>query len=352
MELGRLSQGEKIAGISAILLFAFMFLDWYSFRLIQEGNLLSYLNLFVDNGNAWTALGIIPFVLEGTIAITLVAVLLALMGSSWEAKIPAGASVAVLGGVSFLLILYRIIDPPLYEEARGYRFEEARGYRFDSTALLGIYLALAAAGGIALGGVLAYVEGGRVPREWGTAATRISRVRAAWHLAFVKLRFGEKIAAFSAILLLPFMFLDWFGVEFSEAGISVPGKNAWEALDYIPIVLVVAIFAALGVAALRLTGARWVPEARANATVGVLGALSALLILSRIVYLPPLYNFFRDNLTGVTSEGTVLLPIFFALAAAAGIALGGGLAMREELHRPRRPRREPTSGTMPETDAT
>ena len=144
MELGRLSHGEKIAGISAILLFAFMFLDWYSFRFIQEGNLLSYLNLFIDNGNAWTALEIIPFVLEGTIAITLVVVLLALLGSSWEAKVPAGVAVAVLGAVSFLLILYRIVDPPIYEEARG--------FRYDATPLVGIYLALAATAGIALGG--------------------------------------------------------------------------------------------------------------------------------------------------------------------------------------------------------
>jgi hypothetical protein len=150
MDRDRLRFGEKIAGISAILLFAFMFLDWYSFRFIQESNLLSYLNLFIDNGNAWRALGVIPFVLEGTIAIALVVVLLALLGSRWEAKIPAGLAVAVLGAVSFLLILYRIIDPPLYEEARG--------YRFDSTALLGIYLALAAAGGIALGGCWAMRE--------------------------------------------------------------------------------------------------------------------------------------------------------------------------------------------------
>jgi len=89
---------------------------------------------------------------------------------------------------------------------------------------------------------------------------RISRCSGSWQVAFVKLRFGEKIAAFSAILLLPFMFLDWFGVEFSEPGISVPGKNAWEAVDYIPIVLLVAIVAALGVAALRLTNPTGCPR--------------------------------------------------------------------------------------------
>ncbi len=29
MDLNRLTQGEKIAGVSAILLFIFMFFDWY-----------------------------------------------------------------------------------------------------------------------------------------------------------------------------------------------------------------------------------------------------------------------------------------------------------------------------------
>jgi hypothetical protein len=124
-----------------------MFLDWYSFRHVEEGNLLSYLNVFIDNGNAWTALGVVPFVLEATVAITLVVAALSLLGSRWEARIPAGVAVAVLGAASFLLILYRIIDPPLYEDARG--------FRFDSMPLLGIYLALAAAAGIALGGYVA-----------------------------------------------------------------------------------------------------------------------------------------------------------------------------------------------------
>jgi hypothetical protein len=102
-----------------------------------------------------------------------------------------------------------------------------------------------------------------------------------------RLNYGEETAGISAILLFAFMFLDWFGVEFSEAGISVPGKNAWEALDYTPIVLVVAIFAALGVVALRLTRAKWVPAARANAVVAILGVISSLLILLRTIAPPP-----------------------------------------------------------------
>jgi hypothetical protein len=64
------------------------------------------------------------------------------LDSRWEAKIPAGVIVAVFGAVSFLLMLYRIIDPPIYVEGRS--FYKPRGFHFEATPLVGIYLALAA----------------------------------------------------------------------------------------------------------------------------------------------------------------------------------------------------------------
>ena len=72
-----------------------------------------------------------------------------------------------------------------------------------------------------------------------------------------KLSPGEKIAGGSAILLFIFMFFDWFGVEVSGVGGfsgSVPGGggNAWDALDFIPIVLLITIVAALVMVGLRL----------------------------------------------------------------------------------------------------
>jgi hypothetical protein len=57
---------------------------------------------------------------------------------------------------------------------------------------------------------------------------------------------GEKIAGISAILLFVFMFFDWFGVKLSNTSNLLfaiqsiePGESAWEALEYIPIVLVI-----------------------------------------------------------------------------------------------------------------
>ena len=128
------------------------------------------------------------------------------------------------------------------------------------------------------------------------------------------------------------MFFHWFDVKLSNTSNLLfdirgggPGKSAWEALDYIPIVLLITIIATLAVAALRLTNAVHKRPIPVNAVVAVLGIVSALLIFFRIVA-PPIYYIEAT----ITSEGTVQLPIFLALLAAVGIAFGGCLAMREE----------------------
>ena len=141
---------------------------------------------------------------------------------------------------------------------------------------------------------------------------------------------GEKIASVSAILLFVFMFFEWFGVEVSGVGgfsgtISGEGGNAWEALDFIPIVLVATILAALGVAALRLSDAAYEPPVSANTVVAVLGVISVLLILFRIVD-PPTFA----SVGGVSVDATRSIGIFLGLIAAGGIAYGGYSAMREE----------------------
>jgi hypothetical protein len=143
---------------------------------------------------------------------------------------------------------------------------------------------------------------------------------------------GERIAAVSAILLFVLMFFHWFGVKavntsnllFAIQAVG-PGKSAWEALDYIPIVLLIAVIAALLVAAMRLTNAAKRPLVPLNAIVTALGVVSVLPILYRIVDPPVFYTE-----PTITVEGAAQLPIFLALFAAAGIACGGCLAMRDE----------------------
>ncbi len=145
-----------------------------------------------------------------------------------------------------------------------------------------------------------------------------------------RLNLGEKIAGVSAILLFIFMFFEWFGVEVSGVGgfsgtISGEGGNAWDTLDFIPIVLVIAIVAALVLAGIRLADSPLEPSVPLSAIVAVLGGLATLLVLYRIVF-PPSFGSFG----GVSVDATLSVGIFLGLLASAGIAYGGYSAMRED----------------------
>ena len=145
-----------------------------------------------------------------------------------------------------------------------------------------------------------------------------------------KLNSGEKIAGASAVLLFIFMFFDWFGVEVSGSGGfsgTVPGAggSAWDALDFIPIMLVVTIVLALVNVALRLSDSDYEPPVSMNVAVTVLGGLSTLLVLFRIVA-PPGFGDFG----GVSVDATLEFGIFLGLITAAGIAYGGYRGMQEE----------------------
>lgn len=139
---------------------------------------------------------------------------------------------------------------------------------------------------------------------------------------------GERLSVVSSILLCVLMFFDWFGTQ-GSGGLQLfsVGRNAWQALDYLPIVLVIAIMASLGVVVLRLSDTS-VEPVTAELVVAILGAASAAMILFRIIQ-PPDFGTVNGPLGGATIEGVVRLPIFLALAAALGIALGGCLAVAE-----------------------
>ncbi len=146
-----------------------------------------------------------------------------------------------------------------------------------------------------------------------------------------RLNSGERISSISGILLFAFMFFHWFGVKAVNTSNLLfavqaggPGKSAWEALDYIPIFLLITIIVTLVVAAVHLANAAR-HYISVNALVAIMGLVSMLLILFRIVDPPVFY----EEPT-VTIEGAPQLPIFLALAAAAGVVFGACWAMREE----------------------
>jgi len=148
--------------------------------------------------------------------------------------------------------------------------------------------------------------------------------------ALDRLSTGEKIAGLSAVLLFVFMFFDWFAAKVSgvpgfSGGVEENERNAWQALDFIPIILVATIIAVLVLAAIRLSDANFDPVVPMSVIVAVMGGISVLLIIYRVID-PPNYTV----LAGVETEITRKIGLFLGLIAAGGIAYGGYKAMEEE----------------------
>src|SRR6476646_1569744 len=142
-----------------------------------------------------------------------------------------------------------------------------------------------------------------------------------------RLSTGEKIAGGSAVLLFIFMFFDWFKVDVSSGNglfsISV-GGSAWEAFSYTDLFLMLTIIVAVAVAVIRLSDALVEPPVSLNAVAAVLGAVSVLLIVYRIIDPPG----DTGGVPGVDINPAI--GAFLGLIAAAGLTYGAYLAMQEE----------------------
>jgi len=147
-----------------------------------------------------------------------------------------------------------------------------------------------------------------------------------------RLNQGEMIAAVSALLLLIVMFIfTWFSVDFGQndlgLGASVDtGANAWEAFDFIDIVLFVTILVAIGGALVTANAQSVNTPVAISAITTALGILSVLLILYRIID-PPGSGDIPDGFDIGISRG---LGVWLGLILAGGITYGGWRAMQEE----------------------
>lgn len=145
--MDRLSTGEKIAGGSAVLLFVFMFFDWFKVD-VDGGNGLFSLSI---GGNAWEAFSTIDIILMIVILAAVAVAVIRISDAVFEPPFSLNAAVAILGGIAVLLILYRIIDPP----------GDTSGVPgVDINPAIGIFLGLIAAAGITYGGYRAMQEEG------------------------------------------------------------------------------------------------------------------------------------------------------------------------------------------------
>jgi hypothetical protein len=146
-----------------------------------------------------------------------------------------------------------------------------------------------------------------------------------------RLRQGEQIAAIAAIALLLDMFIfKWFGLKVSGGsfgGISAEGsKNAWGSFDFIDIILFITVLATLGMAYLRASDTELDLPVAASVVVAVLGGLSTLLILFRLIS-PP--DFGASSLPdGI--DHTRKIGAFLGLILAGAITYGAWRTMQDE----------------------
>jgi len=155
-----------------------------------------------------------------------------------------------------------------------------------------------------------------------------------------RLKTGEIVAAASAALLFIVMFFNWFGISLEDGGDlsesnqdAITGKinpddyidadlsdkisfNAWESFSFIDIILFLTIVVAIGLAVMAATSRSANLPVAASAVTCAFGILATLLVLFRLIVTP--YDLGREFFA------------FVGLILAAGIAVGGWMAMQEE----------------------
>ena len=133
MDVDKLNTGEKIAGVSAVLLFIFMFFTWFGVEVSGAGGLLGRsarrrrqrlgrARLHPDH----------PRRDDRRRARSTSSC--ASPTPTYEPPVSMNVVVTVLGGLSVLLILFRIVDPP--------SFGSFGGVSVDGTLEFGIFLGL------------------------------------------------------------------------------------------------------------------------------------------------------------------------------------------------------------------
>src|SRR5262245_18591985 len=127
-----------------------------------------------------------------------------------------------------------------------------------------------------------------------------------------RLRTGEWIAGVCGAALFVVMFLPWFGAPgaIGEALEQVGGVdttlNAWQAFDFIDLVLMLAVISGVGLAVLAAAQPNLQLPVAASAITSGIGIIGAVFVLYRI--LDPVGDLDRE------------IGLYLGLAAVAGIA--------------------------------
>jgi len=110
VDVNRLSRGEQIAGIAAVLLLIDMFLNWYGANLNDQLSQAAKRFGVDTHVNAWQAFSTTDILIFVACVVTLVMVGVQVMGNQVPVSLPMIA--AALGGLTALIILWRIVNQP------------------------------------------------------------------------------------------------------------------------------------------------------------------------------------------------------------------------------------------------
>lgn len=150
---------------------------------------------------------------------------------------------------------------------------------------------------------------------------------------FKRVRFAEKVAGVSALALFGFLFLDWFGgvsapitvirdTGASETfdGYTSAGLSGWDSLGWFALaVCLLAIVAGLALPVVLAFFESPVLPVLAGIVAQLLGGLAVIALIVQVIFQP-----------GDGASTTVLSGWWLGLIAAAGIARGGFLSIRDE----------------------
>jgi hypothetical protein len=137
---------------------------------------------------------------------------------------------------------------------------------------------------------------------------------------------GELIAGISGLVLLISLWFKWYGVKISGGGILrgfEPSITAWQAFDFIDLLLFVIALIAIGVAVMR--GLNKMPDMPypPATLVAAAGGLALLLVLFRTIVTP----IDTGGVDGI--DVTRKFGLLIGLLSAAGVAYGGWRAMQD-----------------------
>jgi hypothetical protein len=151
MDTGNLGRGAMIAGISGALLFIFLFFTWYQVpgaeQIEQAGEIFG-----IDSGSAseavsfsgWESFDFTDLICLLAIIVSVGLAVMTLLETSASLPVAGSAITCGIGAFAFLLVLYRVINPP------GDGLERE----------IGLWLGLLATAGITAGGYLGMQEEG------------------------------------------------------------------------------------------------------------------------------------------------------------------------------------------------